>query len=181
MIKIMMMLTLLIAFNTNASLISVDVSDTNISVGDTLSVTINAVDFEATDGFFFNFNYLASIFDFDKNSILSDIAVVETGSGNDGISADESLAGEINFDSLTGSDVVGNFLIASFDLTAIAQGLNIFDLNNFFSYAATSDYNVTYVSGNEVTVNTAAAIPEPASILLFLAGLMLVAGRRKLF
>ena len=47
--KIMMMLTLLSAFNTNASLIAVDVSDTNISVGDTLSVTINAVDFEATD------------------------------------------------------------------------------------------------------------------------------------
>lgn len=176
---------LVMGFNANASLISVDISDTSINVGDTISVTINAVDFEATENFAFDFSFMGSIFNLDSSSMISDLAIVGPVSGLDGISIEQVAAGLIGFDFVNffsgAANPAGDFVIAAFNLTAIAQDINTFDLTNFWSDGASSHYDTIYTSGDQVTVSAATAVPEPTSILLMLAGVMLISARRKFF
>ena len=186
--KFIAMLTLLIGFNANAGLLNVDFSSNDVKVGETVSVTISAQDFDATDYFEFFLNFDTTMLGYDEVSLDSDL-----------LEADESIDGfsglditpqfselwlEYNNDDFS-SD--GSFMLASFDLIAVTEGATSFELSDFFNqeeYSAVygvSDYEINYnglnVGSSSINVS---AVPEPSTVfMMMLAGFALVSSRRK--
>ena len=186
--KFIAMLTLLIGFNANAGLLNVDFSSNDVKVGETISVTISAQDFDATDYFEFYLNFDTAMLGYDEVSLDSDL--LEADESNDGLSGLEitpqfsELWVDYNNDDFS---LDGSFMLASFDLTALVEGVTSFELSNFFNQEeysldyGISDYEINYnglnVSSSSINVS---AVPEPSTLfMMMLAGFALVNTRRK--
>ena len=176
--KFIAMIALVIGFNANAGLLTIDFSADNINVGETVSVTINATGFDATDMFWFDFNFDNSIMAYDATSLTSDLSIVNTDIGMfDGLEvATEAYGLGFNFfDMFIWAE--GDFMLASFDLIATTEGLTSFSLTDFWNPSAPVDYQVDFIGADSVNVSV---IPEPSSVvLIMLAIFALVSARRK--
>lgn len=178
--KIFAMLAFLIGFNAQAGLITVELSSDEIDSADSVSVILKASDFDETDGFFFDFTFDNSILGYEASSLTSDLFIFDNQSPFYGLAVTEMASG-LGFDFLTDmfTPVEGDFTLASFTLTGLSAGTSLIGLVDFFSYGAFSDYDVEYTTFSSVTVNST-SVPEPSSvILMLLAGVALVNGRRK--
>ena len=183
--KFIAMLTLLIGFNANAGLLTIDLSADEVSVGESVLVTINAQGFDETDMFGFDLNFDNSLMAYVSSSLTSDLALIDTSMGMlDGLEVEEydsSLAfGFSTYDlSLMAA---GDFVLATFNLTADSAGFTDFSISDFFvfdEFGETAAYSVAFSGASSVNVS-ASSIPEPTSAaLLMLAGLAFVSSRRK--
>lgn len=178
--KFIAMLTLLIGFNANAGLLTIDLSTDEASVGESVLVTINASDFDETDYFSFDFNFDSSVMAYDGSSLSSDLTLADDDPMFNGLSAmieDYGLFFEFAADD--GSFAAGNFVLASFSLIADADGFTNFSLADFFNPSAFDDYTIAFSGASSVNVS-ASSIPEPSSMaLLMLAGFAFANSRRK--
>ena len=181
--KIITLIAFFISLNANAGLITVDFSDTELSVGDALTISINAVDFEETDSFYFDFEFLTSMFMLDESSVSSDyLTIIPEGSFDDGLLVNtiDDIGLEFDFfDSFL--PVSGNFNIASFTLTVMQADTSSFEITNFFSYGSVNDDNYGKDFNSKGINLTSQAVPEPSSVaMMMLAGLFMFSSRRKL-
>jgi len=179
MTKIITLLTFLLGFNASAGLISVDISDADVDVDDIVSVTINAVGFELTDMFEFDFEYDNSLFNFDSASLSSELALFDGLAPWLGLEVLPQTFGlSFDFNGDFSAPVGGNFVLASFNLTAIAPGQNTFAVTNSFDYSIFDSHDIEYTSNNNISV-AVKSVPEPTSVALFLlAGLALLTKRK---
>jgi hypothetical protein len=171
----------LFGFNANAGLITVAVDTDQINIDESVSISISAQNFEETDGFFFDFLFDDTLLNYNNNSLTSDLFIYDGLDPFWGLSVAE-FSGGLGFDFQTDffTPVEGDFNIASFTLTGISAGTSLFELTDFFSYGASFDYDVEYTTFSSVTVNST-SVPEPSSVvLMLLAGIALVNGRRKI-
>lgn len=184
--KFIAMLTLLIGFNANAGLLTIDLSTDNLSIGDSVSVTISATDFDDSVEFWFDLNFDTSVMSYAQSTLSSDLALVDYDSGMyDGLevtSEGYGLAfGFSTFDPTL--NAAGDFVLASFDLVADSAGFtdfSIFDLAVFDAFGETAPYTVAFSGASSVNVNTAVAVSEPSAVfMMMLAGFALVNTRRK--
>lgn len=175
------LMAITLGFNANAGLVNLDINDGNINIAESITVTINAQNFDPTDGFFFDFNFDNSLLSYDASSLTSDLFIFDNQDPWYGLEVNTQSYG-LSFDFLTDffTPVEGDFLLASFELTGLAMGTTALEISDFFSYGAFSDYDITYSQYSEVSVNSATSVNEPATAMLFLlAGLGFASSRRK--
>jgi hypothetical protein len=174
------LVALLFTANANAGLLNIDFSADDIKVGESVSVTITAQDFEAADAFYFDFNFDGLMLAFDDTSLSSDLMLVDEDMGIfDGLTAEVFPFG-LAFDFFDFMTVDGDFMVASFDLIATAEGMSDFSVSGFERDYAPSDYNVTFTGADSVNVSSSVAVSEPsAAFMMMLAGFALVSSRRK--
>jgi len=166
--KLLIMLMLVLGCNANAGLITLDVSNSEIAVGDSINISISAQNFDFTDTFSFNLAYDSSIFAYDEFSLISDLFF----SNPIGIFEVNAFDGYIAF-SFLGFDPIptGGFVLASFNLTALAEGtLNFLFTDVEFYRNGFTPVNVNSSSNALVKV---VDVPEPATWVLFLLALAL--------
>jgi uncharacterized protein (TIGR03382 family) len=128
----------------NANMINIELDNVNPSVGDTVSVNINMTDIMSDfSAFTVGFHFDSSIFEFVDDSTssyfpISDIFAADP-SGLD-IDTFSAPSGDLIFSlfSFTDPEVVygaGDYLVASFDLLAIAEGQSSLSLLDTFLFA----------------------------------------------
>jgi hypothetical protein len=179
--KFIAILTLLIGFNANAGLLTIDLSADSVSVGEAVSVTISASDFDETDYFSFDLNFDNSIMSYVDSSLNSDLALADNDPMFNGLSAlIEDYGVFFEFAADDGSFAEGNFVLASFNLTANVAGFTDFSITDFFNPSAFDDYTIAFSGADSVNVNDAVAVSEPsAAFMMMLAGFALLSSRRK--
>jgi len=167
--KLIAAFALFVGISANASVISIQVSDTNVSVGETVSVSLLATGFEDFDTFDFDFDFDTSVFNYDASSLISDLSF--------------GLAFEVNqvADGMALSffdffPVNGDFLLASFDLLAVGEGSSSFT----FSDTLFSDTFLQTELEVDTSDSDAVDVSTPATLGLFgMAALALFGFRRK--
>lgn len=166
--KIILIISLLFAVNVQAGLITIDVSDTDVMVGDSITVNLNATGFDPFDTFDFDFTFDNSLFAFDAISFSSDLFFELPLA----FEANENLNGLaisfLNFVPYMNAD----FLLASFQLTALTNGTADFAINN----AMFSDFftPITVDSSPTASTNISAQVPEPSTLIILLTALIMI-------
>ncbi len=181
--KLITLMTFILAFNANAGIINIDITDTTVNNGESIAVTLNAQNFDETDSFDFDFNYDNSIFSYQASSLSSGLDIFDNQDPWLGLEVAQWGFG-LSFDFLGDefAPIDGSFVIASFNLKSINEGSSTFDVSDFFSWGAFDVYDVTFSNSNAVSVASAAqAVPEPSSIaIMMIAGIALFSSRKKL-
>ena len=191
--KLLLTLASLVAFSSQAAVISVDLADTNIAVGDTTTVNITGEFDSQTEAFDFA---LLSVF-FDNSSLLVDSLSFASDLPSDDVFFDPYVeisanAGDVTMGwySLFAGTYTNPvaFSLFSFDVTATAAGVFDFtfdpsDLQSFdFFDSATfapiafelSEASLTVTDGVAADV----AAPQTALLLALALGGLVVARRR---
>ncbi len=161
--KIIALVTFILSFNAHAGLISINLSDTEVVIGEKIQVDIIANDI-TTDLFNFDLNFDTSLFSYDSTSFNSDItpldpfsyAVTEFPSG-----LTFSYFG-IFEPILTIADA-SNFVLASFELTASAVGTSNFSFSNIEFYEPFA-FNLSDIDSDSMSITS---VPEPQTVILF--------------
>ena len=154
--KIISQLTAIVALlftvNANAGLLKIDFSNEIVNVGETVTVTISAQDFSATESFGFDLNFDNSMLAYDDMSLTSDLLLVDSAMGFfDGLEV-TSFGFGLAFDFWDFIVLAeGDFVLASFDLIATTAGVSNFSLTGFDRDYAPSDYPIVF-STDSVTV-----------------------------
>ncbi|MDU0353560.1 cohesin domain-containing protein [Paraglaciecola aquimarina] len=168
--KLLASCMLLIGLQANANMISIELDNPSVSVGETVNVSLLASFTDAVDTIDFEFLFDNSLFSFVSGSEASDLP-------NDGFlnffSAVPNTVGlGLGFVSFE-STVTGSFLFASFQLERTSAGVTEFSLqSNVLSDFLGNDYMLEPVN--------AMAVSAPSTAGLFaLAGLALLGIRRK--
>lgn len=191
--KLLLTLASVLAFNSQAAVISVDLADSEISVGETTTVNITGLFDAQTEAFDFA---LLRVF-FDNSSLLVDNASFASDLPSDELNLDPYVeimenAGEVSmgwyslFEGLYTNPV--EFSLFSFNVTATSVGVFDFtfdasDMLNLDFFDSATFAPITYVlNESSLTVNeaTSAEVSAPQSVLLLSLALggMLVLRRR---
>lgn len=191
--KLLLTLASVLAFNSQAAVISVDLADSEISVGETTTVNITGLFDAQTEAFDFA---LLRVF-FDNSSLLVDNASFASDLPSDELNLDPYVeimenAGEVSmgwyslFEGLYTNPV--EFSLFSFNVTATSVGVFDFtfdasDMLNLDFFDSATFAPITYVlNEGSLTVNeaTSAEVSAPQSALLLSLALggMLVLRRR---
>ncbi|WP_057832496.1 hypothetical protein [Colwellia sp. TT2012] len=180
--KFIAMLTLLIGFNANAGLLTIDFSADEVSVGESVLVTISATDFEESTYFGFNFNFDNSGMIYQESSLTSGLDLSIDTPMLDGLEVVTEAFG-LNFNFLSDDPSIfaaGNFVLASFNLIADATGSFDFSISDLYDDWSFVDHTVAFSGADSVNVTAAVAVSEPsAAFMMMLAGFALVSSRRK--
>jgi hypothetical protein len=181
--KFIAMLTLLIGFNANAGLLTIDISSDDVVVGDSVSVTISASNFDDSDMFWFDFNFDTSIMSFDDSSLSSDLTLSNDDNGLAVTPEDYGLGFLFSTDDFL-LNASGDFVLASFNLLADAAGVvdfSIFDLAVFGDFEETDPYTVALTGPGSVNVNAnSVSVPEPSTVFMMMfASFALISARRQ--
>jgi len=180
--KFIAMLTLFIGFSANAGLLTIDLSSDEVSVGDSVSVTINASDFDETEMFWLDLNFDTSVMSYDAGSLSSELTLAENDPMFNGleVSAENyGLAANFFTDDFS-LMATGDFVLASFNLVADSEGFTNFSITNFFNPSAFDDYTIAFSGADSINVTSTVAVPEPSSVfMMMIAGFALVSTRRK--
>ena len=167
--KFIAALALFVGLSANANIISIEFGDTNIAVGETVTVSLLATDFADFDTFDFNFDFDTSVFSYDASTLLSDLSlglVFEVNQVPDGMALSFFDFNIVN----------GDFLLASFDLIAVDEGLTNFTLSD----AIFADGPVTsLVVDTSDAVVASASVSAPATLSLFAIAILGLAGFRR--
>ena len=166
--KLIAALALFVGLNVNAGIISIETSDTNVDIGETVSVTLNATGFGDFDFFDFDFDFNTSIFSYDASTLMTDLdpfagffVVSETANGM----------------ALSFGDVFivsGDFLLASFDLIVESAGATSFSMGDALFGDSFGDDLIPDVSAAQrVQAST------PATLGLFAVAAFAFAGFRR--
>lgn len=167
--KLIAIFALFVGLSANANMISIEISDTNVSVGEVVSVNLLATNFEDFDTFDFDFDFDTSVFNYDPTSLASALdfgLVFEVNQVADGMA--------LSF--LDFFPVSGSFLLASFDLIAVGEG------STSFSFSDVSFSDSFFATDLEVNTSArdAAKVSAPATLGLFaMAAIALIGFRRK--
>lgn len=156
--KLFMVLALVANFTAQAGIISVNVSETTVAAGDSISVDIIATDFEPLDTFSFRLDLDTALLSYDPINLMSDLSV----SNPFGFLEVNDFNGYIAFSFLDFDPILTpNFTLASFTLNALSAG------NSTFNFSAVEFYQGGFLpviidSSSTASVNVT-EVPEPAT------------------
>ncbi|MDU0353910.1 hypothetical protein RS130_08200 [Paraglaciecola aquimarina] len=163
--RLLAILTLFVGLNVQAGIISLNISDENVKLDDSVLVTLSGSGFDPFDSLSLDIEFDTSVFKFDALSVEGDLLnaaplIFEVTEQMFGVA-------------LTFVDFVpfagGNFTLATFNLTANAVGSTHFVLTN----AIASDFLSGPVQADVVSRSASAAVVSaPATVSLFIIALL---------
>ncbi|TWX65293.1 PEP-CTERM sorting domain-containing protein [Colwellia demingiae] len=196
--KIIMLLTmLLVSFNSQATLLSVEFNQDSYQVGDVLTADFIISDIEE-DGL--GFQKLLASFDFTLSWDNSIIDYVSSSFGNKlnvGVAGSDQTVFDIMTESVTLSEIsyawwdeilpvqdgLSQFVLASVNFNVTGAGTSILGLTNVIfgddfgaSFTDVSSNNISFIVNSSVPVD----VPEPMTMVLMLVALTVLARQRKL-
>jgi hypothetical protein len=169
--KFIAALALFVGLSANANLISIELGDTNIAVGETVTVSLLAAGFADFDTFDFDFDFDTSVFSYDASTLLSDLSLgllFDVNQVPDGMALSFFDFNLVN----------GDFLLASFDLIAVDEGFTNFTLSD----AIFADGPVTSLvvdTSDAVAASVSVSVSAPATLSLFAIAILGLAGFRR--
>ncbi len=172
--QLIFILALLFSLQAHAGLISIDVTNNNVSQGQSITVNLQAKNFAAFDSFDFDFQFNNSLFAFDATTFSSDLTTLNplqfvATENRNGVSI-----AFVDFFPVSTTD----FLLASFDLTAVAVGNSNFSLGNAtFSLLDTFTLNTSILAIDTSAVASATVlnkVTEPSTWLMLLLALAIL-------
>lgn len=167
--NLIMAVLLVMGFNANAGLITVNVSTDEIVLGETIDIDIIATAFAPTDSFNFELIFDTALFDYDNASLQSDLYF----SNPFGILEVNAFDGYMGFSFVDFFDVfTGDFTLASFTLTAVANGDTDFSFSSVEFYQGF--FNPVFVNSSDIASAKVTQVPEPATWVLLLAAMAIV-------
>ncbi|WP_440875080.1 PEP-CTERM sorting domain-containing protein [Thalassotalea sp. PLHSN55] len=177
---IFIMIALTMSLSARAGLITLEVSDNNVSLGDTLQVSVIGSGFDFFDTLSLDVEFDTSLFSIDNVDIFGDISPAHV--GGDLIAINPfifNLSAQSFGVALSFLDFIpfigGDFVIATFDVTAVANGTSDFMLTNVLAADFITPVDAT-VSSQQVNVS----VPEPATLgMLFLAAIVMFGLRKR--
>lgn len=179
--KVLTVLTLLIGFQANAGLITIATNQDSVNVGDSVTVSLTGSDFDVFDMFNFDFLFDTTIYDFAESSLSSDLPLLDEFFDAEGLRATSFADSGVFFDFYQWDEVFTDgdeFVLASFDLTAIGSGDNTFSFaESYFSSDVTGNFFVDTSAQLNSQVQSV-SVPEPTTFAIFTLGLMGLAIRR---
>lgn len=167
--NLLVLIAFFASFSLQASIISIETSETNVSVGDTVEISVVGTGLDPFDSLSFDVEFDTSLFSFNSLSQSSDLSdvfplIFSVSSQSFGVAVSF-----LDFFEFTNSD----FTAIKFEVTALAAGATDFLLVNSLSNIVI-DTGVTQIP---VTVNE---VDAPATLILILfAVLMVFCGRVK--
>jgi hypothetical protein len=170
--KLIAALAFFVGLNVNAGLISIVTSDTNVDIGETVTVNLNATGFGLFDTFDLDFDFNTSIFSYDASTLLTDLDffLFEVNQVPDGM----ALSG------LDFSPVDGDFLLASFDLIAESAGVATFSMGDALFSEFLSDLDTDTSDTQSIEVSTPIVqVSTPATLGIFAIAAFAFAGFRR--
>jgi len=185
--KVILLACMMFFGTAKATVISLDVNDTNPTVGDTVSVSISLTD--VTDDFaslFTGIQFDASAFQYVEGSVNSDFPGFDDVTFS-GLDVDTVLAGDGSLFFNLFEDIfmpvsysMGDFLVASFDLLAVSAGTSTLALLDTTLFAAGSFDEIVPTDGvTTVSANVVGVSAPSVFALLSIAGIALFGFRRK--
>lgn len=158
----------LAAFAAQAQTVSVNAPVTNVNVGDSFTVDLSATGFpDKIFGGGYNISFDASILKLDDILIPANWEFAVSKGTLDAVAGTVT---DVYFNTFT-APIAGDFLTSTLKFTAIGAGTSAISLSDSGSFPFGDEFgnavSVTYVGGQ---VN-AAAVPEPGSVALMLAGI----------
>jgi hypothetical protein len=185
--------TVFMTLSSQASLLSIDLDNTDYQVGDTLQANVMISDIEQDD---FGFQKLLASFDFDLLFDSSLLAYQSTTFGTS-LDVDPFFAGdqldlevapgslflsELSFafsnDLFAAQDGQSSFLLASVNFDVVSSGLNTFQFDNVL---LNDDFGTEFSSVStfdaEVIITEATSVPEVPSLAIFVLGLIALVAR----
>lgn len=169
-------LALMVSFTANANLITVEISDDAISLGDTVQVTVLASMLEDFDTFGFELEFDTSVLTYDASSFYSDLTVFSDFIFDVSSQPYGFAFSFLNFFAVPADD----YVLARFDLSAVTEGTSGFSLTNVV--AGLFDPQTLEVNTLQVQVdpqNPSVDVPEPVSLAVIAIGLLGFTGLRR--
>jgi hypothetical protein len=169
--KLVAALTLFLGLQANAGVISIELSNDNVNVGDVVEVTVLGTGFDAFDTLNVDIEFDTGLFSVDELSLGGDLFAADPFASFFSAQAFGAAFSFLSFDLFAG----GDFTIATFDVTAIAAGETEFLLTNILA----SDFLLGPVDAVEADEDVIAEVSAPATLGLFVIALMGLCGLRR--
>jgi len=171
--KLLATALLFIGFTASANVISIDVSETQVEVGEVVTVSITGSNFDFFDVFDLNFNFDTSLFSYDATTLDSGLPFAFDPIFPSLTVSEQTFGLAISFLEFTG--IAGSGLIASFDLTAIAQGISSFSFSDvlFSDTFLQTELDVDFSDAEQVKVSA------PVTLGLFGLSALVMFGLRR--
>ncbi len=177
--KLFTLILLAFSISAEASIITLDVSTDNVSIGESITVNILASGFVETDTFNFDLVFDSAVFAYDPTTLSSDLFASNPFALYFEANAYPNRIGFsfLDFDPILDS----NFVLASFDLTALQVGSTQLAFSDvaFYQPGASSHFALDSSNTATITVAQSVQVPEPATWLLLLLPLLAMSTRQK--
>lgn len=169
--KLIAALTLLLSLQANAGVISIELNNDYVNVGDVVEVTVLATEFNAFDTLNVDIEFDTSLFSVDELSLGGDLFTADPFATFFSGQVFGAAFTFLSFDLFAG----GDFTIATFDLTAIAAGGTEFLLTNILA----NDFAFGPIDAVAADQNVSVKVSAPATLGLFVLALMGLCGLRR--
>ncbi|MCU4675926.1 PEP-CTERM sorting domain-containing protein [Catenovulum sp. 2E275] len=165
-----------VVYQAQANLIKIELDNTNLSVGETITASLIADFDDSVDTIDLDILFDTSLFSLNSSNILTDLP----NDGFDNIFAFEANPTGAGLTFLSFNNLFsGNLMLASFELTALTEGISSITVqtNELYNFALDESYNFAQITPASASVIT--QVPEPTHFALFLVGLILAGRLRK--
>lgn len=190
---LLLMTTWLLAFTSQATLLSLEFEDLDYQVGDSVAVNLIISDTDPFNfdkilaGFNVNLGFDTSVLTFNDDIIFGNNLDVVFGSDqafstlSSGLLNISESSFDFGDDLLSVQDGLSRFVLATINFDITGTGLNLFTLSNALLTEANLNTTLDVVNVRGAQLNVAAEVPEPSVFVLFLvAGLALVARKKSI-
>lgn len=162
--KYLALLTFLVGFQAQAGLITLGLSNTTVNSGETVTVSLMASAMDEFDLFSMNLNFDTSLFSYNPLALFSDLDF-------SGLLEVNQVASGIALNYLAFVPVMGDFMLATFELTAIADGTTAFSLNNIDFTAPGAPIPMDNVFGSSDIMASVGKVSAPGTMALLCVAL----------
>jgi hypothetical protein len=176
--KLIAALAFFVGFTANANMITLELSDTAVTAGDTIQVTVLGSFSEEFDTLFFDLDFDTSALTFVGSSFYSELTAYVDPTWDYFSVASESFGVSLALllDFLSFPITAGDYVLAQFDLTANSGSYTSLSLTNQLVASANSPngFEVDVVGGTQ-----SIAVSAPSALSLFAVSLLAFAGFRR--
>ncbi|MDO6508809.1 PEP-CTERM sorting domain-containing protein [Colwellia sp. 4_MG-2023] len=171
------------SINVQAGLIDIELSNNDVALGNTLNVKLWGSSFTEFDTLFVDLEFDISLYSFQPATVQSELPLFD---GLWGLEVTEQFFGaNLTFygeTSFTDQNIDGDdqFLLASFDLLAIAEGNSDFQIDTLYGPLVAlglGDSQLIDVGPSVNAVST--SVPEPSSFAIFMLSALMLVRRKK--